>query len=163
LNPPQNPKRGDDDLLFLIGSGVDTRSVLRSLGSWKPRILLAGAPVAAEVFEAQTPVFIAAPALPTDVTAEARADLHAFATRHALPPTQLAAQLATIAAVRVFVEGLKRAGRDLTRETLIASLEQLYQFPTGVTPPITYARNRHMGSTAVHVLRVEGRGLVGVE
>jgi hypothetical protein len=65
--------------------------------------------------------------------------------------------------VRVFVEGLKRAGRDLTRETLITSLEQLYLFPTGVTPPITYARNRHLGSTTVHVLRVEGRGMRVVE
>lgn len=163
LSAPKNPKRGDGDLLFLIGSGVDTKSVLRSLGSWKPHILLAGAPVAADVFEAQTPIFIAAPALPSDVTAEARAELHAFATRHNLPPNQLASQLATIAAVKVFVEGLKRSGRDLTRETLIAALEQLYQFPTGVTPPVTYARNRHLGSTTVHVLRVEGREVVALE
>lgn len=163
LHAPKNPKRGENDLLFLIGPGVDTKSVLRSLGDWRPTILLAGAPVTAEAFEAATPVFIAASALPSDVTDEARAYVHSFATRHALPPEQIATQLATIAAVRVFVEGLKRSGRDLTRETLIASLEQLYQFPTGVTPPITYARNRHQGSTTVHVLRVEGRGMGVVE
>lgn len=163
LHAPKTATRGENDLLFLIGSGVDTKSVLRELGSWKPHILLAGAPVAADVFETASPVFIAVPALPTDVTAEGRAELNAFTVRHALPPEQLASQLATVAAVKVFIEGLKRSGRDLTREQLIASLELLYQFPTNLTPPISYARNRHMGSTDVHVLRVEGRGLVRVE
>jgi mono/diheme cytochrome c family protein len=157
LNAPKEARRGENDLLFLIGS-VDTKSILRELGDWKPRILLAGAPIPAELFAIASPVFIAAPALPSDVTDEGRAELHAFATRHALPPEQLATQLATVAAVKVFIEGLKRAGRELTRETLIASLEQLYQFSTGITPPITYARNRHMGSEQVYVLGVDREG-----
>lgn len=150
-------KRTDNDLLFLIGSGVDTNTVLRNLQSlqWKPRVLIAGASVTADIFNATSPVFVAAPTLPSDLTDEGRNELIAFAQRHALPPSQMAAQIATYAAVKVFVEGLKRSGRDLTREKLIHSLEQLYQFPTGVTAPVSYARNRHVGSNSAHILAVD--------
>jgi len=150
-------KRADDDLLFLLGGGVDTNAVLRGLESlqWKPRVLIAGASVTADIFNATVPVFVAAPTLPSDLTEEGRNELIAFAQRHALPPGQMTTQIATYAAVKVLVEGLKRSGRDLTREKLIASLEQLYQFPTGVTAPVSYARNRHIGSNSAHILTVD--------
>ena len=159
LDAPKNAKRSDDDLLFLIGTGIDTKAVMRELeaSNWKPRVLIAGANLSAEIFDAPAPVFVAVPALPSDLTDEGRAELIAFAERHALPTEQLAPQIATYAAVKVFVEGLKRAGRDLTRESLIASLEQLYQFATGVTPPISYARKRHIGSTGAHILAVDAK------
>lgn len=167
LNAPANAKRSDGDLLFLIGAGVETNAVMRDLQSkqWKPRVLIAGAPVTAEIFDAPVPVFVTVPALPSDLTEDARHELIAFAERHQLPTEQLAPQIATYAAVKVFVEGLKRAGRDLTREKLIASLEQLYQFSTGLTPPISYARNRHIGSTRAHILTVDpkARAFVTVE
>lgn len=151
-------QRSDDDLLFLLGSGVDTNAVLRGLEAlrWKPRLLIAGANVTAEVFRSPFPLLIAAPTLPTDLTDDGRRELRAFAERHALPLDQLSTQLATYGAVKVFVEGLKRSGRDLTREKLIASLEQLYQFATGVTPPVSYSRNRHIGSAGAHILAVDG-------
>lgn len=152
-------KRTDDDLLFLIGQDVDVVTVIRGVQSlqWSPRILIAGAKLTPELFTAPASlrIFIAAPTLPTDRTDEGRHELHAFALRHAIPPEQLSTQIATYAATKVFIEGLKRAGRDVTREKLIASLEQLYQFPTGLTPPVSYARNLHMGSTGAHILSVD--------
>jgi hypothetical protein len=122
-------KGRDDDVLFLLGR-VDPEPVIRRLDAlqWSPRVLLA------------------TPTVPDDVTPEGFQELQAFAARHALPRTQLPAQIATYATVKVFVEGLKRAGRELTREKLIAALEQLYQFPTGLTPPVTFNRNRRIGS-----------------
>lgn len=152
-------KRTDEDLLFLIGADVDAGTVIRGVQSlqWNPCILIAGAKLTPELFTAPASlrVFVAAPTLPTDRTDEGVHELHAFALRHAIPPEQLSAQIATYAATKVFIEGLKRAGRDLTREKLIASLEQLYQFPTGLTPPVSYSRNRHMGSTGAHILAVD--------
>lgn len=157
LDPATNAQRRDDDLLFLLGAGIDTDAVLRELAAqqWKPRILIAGATVTPALFNATSPVFIAAPTLPTDLTEDGRRELLAFAARHALPPEQLSAQIATYAAVKVLVEGLKRAGRDLDREKLITSLEQLYQFATGVTPPVSYSRNRHRGSAGAHILTID--------
>ena len=96
--------------------------------------------------------FTPVPTLPTDVTPEAWQELRAFALRHGLPSTQLATQIATHATMKVFIEGLKRAGRDLTREKLLAALERLYQFPTGLTPPITYGRNQHTGAAGAYIV-----------
>jgi mono/diheme cytochrome c family protein len=101
---------------------------------------------------ADATAFTPVPTLPTDVTPEALQELRAFASRHQLPSTQLATQIATHATMKVFLEGLKRAGRDLTREKLLASLERLYQFPTGLTPPITYGRNHHTGASGAYIL-----------
>jgi mono/diheme cytochrome c family protein len=96
----------------------------------------------------------AVPTLPSDVTPAAYDELRTFAMRHNIPPAHLPAQLTTHATMKVFLEALKRAGRDLTREKLITALETLYQFPTGLTRPITFSRNRHHGTTGAYV--VEG-------
>jgi branched-chain amino acid transport system substrate-binding protein len=45
----------------------------------------------------------------------------------------------------VLVEGLRRAGKDLTREGLTAALEGLKGFETGITPPINYSPESRVG------------------
>jgi len=40
-------------------------------------------------------------------------------------------------AARLFAEGAKRAGRNLTRESLIAALESMKGYESGILPPIT--------------------------
>ncbi len=149
------------DLLFLLG--VDAGEVLGRLEAphTRPQILIAGASLR-ELPAAATSIRIAAPTLPIDLTAEGRQELRAFLERHKLPPTHMATRAATYAAARTFLEALKRAGRDLTREKLITTLETLYQYPTGLTRPITWARNRHVGSLGAYILTVdpERSGLV---
>jgi branched-chain amino acid transport system substrate-binding protein len=46
-----------------------------------------------------------------------------------------------------FVEAAKRAGPDLTRAKLIASLESLGKFETGVVPPVNWSATNHGGPT----------------
>ena len=150
----------DADLLFLLG--VDPDEVLARLGATRPRpqILIAGASLR-DLPSGATPIHIAAPTLPTDLTPEGKQELRAFLERHKLPATHIATRAATYATTRTFLEALKRAGRDLTREKLIATLETLYQFPTGLTRPITWARNRHVGSNGAYVLTVDSeRGTI---
>jgi len=54
------------------------------------------------------------------------------------------------------IEGLKRAGRDLTREKFIKALESLSNWvPEGGGVPQTYGPNRRHGSNAVRLLRAE--------
>ena len=144
----------DADLLFLLG--VDPDEVLARLDTKRarPQILIAGASLRDLPNDAPR-IHIAAPTLPTDLTPEGRHELRAFLDRHNLPATHMATRAATYAATRTFLEALKRAGRDLTREKLIATLETLYQFPTGLTRPITWARNRHIGSIGAYVLTVD--------
>lgn len=144
--------RGDDDVLILLGD-VDVAAILARLEKeqWRPRILAAGT---RRPLPPGRRIARAAPTIPADLTADAVTELTAFASRHGLKRD--ATQLATYATMRVFVEALKRAGRDLTRETLIASLEQLYDFPTGLTPPVTFHRNRRIGSAGAWVVEVDG-------
>jgi ABC-type branched-subunit amino acid transport system substrate-binding protein len=148
------------DLLFLLG--VDPDEVLARLETTRarPQILIAGASLR-ELPSGAPSIRIAAPTLPTDLTPEGRQELRAFLERHSLPPTHMATRAATYATTRTFLEALKRAGRDLTREKLIATLETLYQFPTGLTRPITWARNRHVGSIGAYILTVDAeRGML---
>jgi len=51
--------------------------------------------------------------------------------------------------------GLKRAGRDLSREKLITALEGLYEYNTGVTPSITFGPNRRVGAMGAYVLSID--------
>jgi branched-chain amino acid transport system substrate-binding protein len=48
-------------------------------------------------------------------------------------------------AASCLVEGLKRAGRNLTRERLVDALETLKNFETGVIRPVTFTKNNHEG------------------
>jgi mono/diheme cytochrome c family protein len=154
-------EKRDDDSLLLVGSAVDASAILRGIAasSWRPRVFIAGASAPAALLDAgpsfRDRIFFAVPSLPSDCTDNARRDLLSFLDRHRLPRTQLPATMATLAMSRIFLEGLKRAGRDLTREKLTTSLESLYQFETNLTPPITYARGRHAGSTGAYIVAVD--------
>jgi hypothetical protein len=65
------------------------------------------------------------------------------------------AQFATLAAARLLVEGLRRSGRDLDRIRLAESIEALYTWDSGVTPPLTYGPNRRIGARGAHLLAVD--------
>lgn len=52
-------------------------------------------------------------------------------------------------AAKIGVEAMNRAGRDLTREKLIAALEQMRGFETGISGPISFSPTDHMGTAAV--------------
>jgi ABC-type branched-subunit amino acid transport system substrate-binding protein len=64
--------------------------------------------------------------------------------------------LAGAAAMIVAVEGLKRAGRNLNRETYVEGMEGIKSFDTmGLTAPITFGPNQHHGLNAVRLMRAE--------
>lgn len=57
-----------------------------------------------------------------------------------------------------FVEGLKRAGRDLTREKFIAALETIRGFETGFSLPTTFTAADHEGNKAARILEIQPGG-----
>ncbi len=62
------------------------------------------------------------------------------------------------------VEGLKRAGRDLTPESLIGGMEQIKNWvPEGVGAPVTYGPDRHHGSNASRMGQAQGGKHVPLE
>lgn len=64
--------------------------------------------------------------------------------------------LAGATAMIIAVEGLRRAGRNLTRETLVEGMEGIKGFTAErLTPPITFGPNRRHGLNAVRMMRAE--------
>jgi len=53
-------------------------------------------------------------------------------------------------ATRVFVEGIKRAGRNLTRESFIAAIEGIKDLDIGAGNKITFSADNHQGSQKVY-------------
>jgi len=65
------------------------------------------------------------------------------------------------AAAQLVVEGLRRAGPHLTRDSFIAALETLTDWTGGLLPPISYSATDHRGLTALALLRARhGQWLV---
>lgn len=100
-------------------------------------------------------VFLAYPTLSSDVTPRGRDEFGRLAEKYGLPRSHIQAQVAAMAAAKLFVEGLRKAGRELSRVRLVDGLEELYQFDTGVTPPLSYGPNRRVGARGAHIVTVD--------
>lgn len=62
--------------------------------------------------------------------------------------------LAGAGAIILALEGLKKAGKNLTRETYVEAMESIKGFTTmGLTPPVTFGPNRRHGLNAIRTLR----------
>jgi branched-chain amino acid transport system substrate-binding protein len=59
-----------------------------------------------------------------------------------------------IGAAMVVVEGLRRAGRDLTWEKYFSALESIKDFKTGFIPPTTFSPTDHNGHRSTRFLAV---------
>ncbi|HEV2762909.1 MAG TPA: ABC transporter substrate-binding protein [Pyrinomonadaceae bacterium] len=150
------------DAVFLAAPGAE-KSFLQGAerAGWTPSVFLVGV-LAGRDFapEAVTPafkekVFVGFPTVPGDITPAAFAEFRALTEKYKIAPRHVAAQLSAFAAARVFVEGLQRAGRDLSREKLVTALEGLYLFETGVTRPVSFGPNRRIGAPGAHIVRVD--------
>jgi acyl-CoA hydrolase/ABC-type branched-subunit amino acid transport system substrate-binding protein len=65
------------------------------------------------------------------------------------------------AAAQLVVEGLRRAGPNLTREGFVSALEGLRDWTGGLLPTISYSSTDHRGLTALAIQRaIHGRWLV---
>ncbi len=51
---------------------------------------------------------------------------------------------------KVLVEGLKRAGKDLTRETFINAIETIRDFDLGIANPLSFSSHDHQGLEQVY-------------
>jgi branched-chain amino acid transport system substrate-binding protein len=54
-----------------------------------------------------------------------------------------------------FLEGMKRAGPELTREKLIAALESLQNFDTGIMLPTSFSATSHEGNDSARIVEIQ--------
>ena len=97
-------------------------------------------------------VVVAAPTWSDDVAPEALRELRALSPRGA---AARGTQTAALASAKVLFEALRRAGRDVTRESLVTTIESLYRFRTGLAPPLSFGPTRHTGTSGAFLLRVD--------
>jgi branched-chain amino acid transport system substrate-binding protein len=57
---------------------------------------------------------------------------------------------------KLFVEGLKRAGKNLTRESYIAALEGIKNWENGIIPPVNFSETNHLAQNAGFMVEVKG-------
>ena len=89
------------------------------------------------------------------MTPEGREAFSRFHAENGLPRRSLAAQVAAYVSTRMLADALRSAGREISRERLVEVLEGLYQYRTGLAPPITYDGARRVGVRGAHVVAVD--------
>ncbi len=147
--------------IFLLTGGEHQAEFFRAAAAtgWYPRVFLPGSLLAASTFEAPAGfsdrISVAFPVHPAGQNSGKHLEYRSLAAEYALPAAHRSAQLTTLAAVEVLVEGLRRAGRDLSRSRLIHRLETLNEFDNGLTPWVTYGPNRRVGVLGAYVATVD--------
>lgn len=151
-------KQDGIEAIFFLGASGDEKVLLDEATklNYRPGFYLPGALASRALLTAlpmiRQKVYLAYPTIPTDQTPAARAEFRALLARHNITPRHTAAQLSAYVAATLFAEGVKRAGRELTREKLITALEGLYEFDTGLTPRLTFGPNRRIGAFGAHIV-----------
>ncbi|HEY6329322.1 MAG TPA: ABC transporter substrate-binding protein [Blastocatellia bacterium] len=160
-NTIEQVQGSDQDLVFFLGSSQELISFLDAAdrAHWYPYVLQPGSAGGSGLFDAPTAfdgkLFFSVPTSPADQNDKASAEFYRFADKYKLQPNHMAAQFEAYSAAKILVEGLRRAGRDVSREKLIEALEGLYEYQTGVTRPITYGPNRRIGAMGAYVVQVD--------
>jgi len=82
---------------------------------------------------------------------------HLLLAQEILAPagTSVAARL--LAAARLMVEGLRRAGRDVSRPKLVEAIETIQRFDVGEGTPVSYGPRRHVGFTGAEIIRLDSQ------
>jgi branched-chain amino acid transport system substrate-binding protein len=165
--------------LKLQTSGADTvilyavpkpgGSVVAEMGKigFKPKLLsssvindpsifqLAGSAIEGMLIEAYLPAF-------DDVSNPKIVEYQAFMAKYA-PKEQIGGfSLAGYAYGQVMVEALKRAGRDLTRDSLLSNLDQMKNFTGSVVPSLSYSPTDHAGVKAAYFQAAKGGKFVTI-
>jgi ABC-type branched-subunit amino acid transport system substrate-binding protein len=146
------------EAVFFVGAGGETAFInAAAAANWTPRVFLLGALTGRDLVKNlpasfKDRVFLAFPTVPGDVAPAGLAELRALEEKYKFAVGHTASKLNAFAAAKIFTEALKRAGRDLSREKLITSLESLYEYETGVMPSITFGPNRRVGSMGSYIV-----------
>jgi len=63
---------------------------------------------------------------------------------------------------QLVTQGLATAGKELTRQSFIAALNQTSAWSTGLTPPLSYSAQDHGGIKSLFVIQVKGGQFVSL-
>ncbi|MCU1246559.1 MAG: hypothetical protein JWN02_2469 [Acidobacteria bacterium] len=152
-------ERGIDTVIFL-GSPDAMASLLagsRAAG-WRAAVLVPSALMNPSALQNGGPLpahlYISLPTGPADQNAAALAAYSKLATGSHVGHSHLTAQFAALASAQLFMAALERAGRDVTRQKLLDTIDGIRALDTGLVPPLTFNANRHIGSTGSYIAAI---------
>jgi branched-chain amino acid transport system substrate-binding protein len=61
---------------------------------------------------------------------------------------------------KILVEGLTRAGKDITREGFLQAIESIHEFDLGILNPLSFGKNDYQGLERVYFTRIKQGKLV---
>ena len=82
-------------------------------------------------------------------------DFYRFLHEHGFGRRSMSIRLFAYSAARIAVEGLKRAGKRLSREKVIAAMEQLFDFDAGLNRPIRYGSSRRVALQGAYIVKLD--------
>jgi ABC-type branched-subunit amino acid transport system substrate-binding protein len=152
-------QQGVDCLFYLNFGGLKALLEAADRVNWRPHVFLPGTLVQKEILSLpvsfQDKIYLSYPTLPSDQTPAGMEEFQALLKRHELSAKHLTSQISAFVAAKILVEGLKRTGKDLSREKFMRSLEKFYEYKTGLTPRITYGPNRRIGAWGSHIVTID--------
>ncbi|HEY2393995.1 MAG TPA: ABC transporter substrate-binding protein [Candidatus Angelobacter sp.] len=147
------------ETVFFVGEGAQASQWIQAAdqAEWSPAVFVLGplmdGSILAEPARFQGKIFAAYPLLQPELGAVDQ--FEDFLQRHKFSHEHRLVQISAYCAAKILEDALVRAGRNVTREKLILSLEQLRDFKTGLLPGITYGANRHIGSFKTEIVCVD--------
>jgi ABC-type branched-subunit amino acid transport system substrate-binding protein len=145
--------------VFFIGDGEQLGPWIQAAdrAEWAPRVFVLGPLLDESILGAparfQGRIFAAYPQLQPEVGAVDEFDY--FLSSHNLASDHRLVQISAYCAAKILVEALARAGKNVTQEKLIQTLEQMRDFRTGLLPGITFGTNRRVGSFKAEIVCVD--------
>jgi ABC-type branched-subunit amino acid transport system substrate-binding protein len=145
--------------VFFIGDGEQLAPWIQAAdkAEWAPRVFVLGPLLDESILGAparfQGRIFAAYPQLQPEVGAVDEFDY--FLSSHNLASDHRLVQISAYCAAKILVEALARGGKNVTREKLISTLEQMRDFRTGLLPGITFGTNRRVGSFKAEIVCVD--------
>ncbi|MFQ5478584.1 MAG: ABC transporter substrate-binding protein [Candidatus Binatia bacterium] len=149
--------------LFFFGSGADALSLAREIGTrdWKPLFFGSAETLGSALMqlseEAASRVYLSSPVDNPDMNSRGMYDFLALVEERGIEGKHKAFQLSTYAGLAVMREGLRKSGRELSRERFVGELNSLWKFETGVMPELTFDLNRRVGLRGANVVTMDTR------
>jgi ABC-type branched-subunit amino acid transport system substrate-binding protein len=153
--------QSDTGAVFFLGSGAELKSFLDAAKSirWNPYLLLPGSMLDGDILGAHKDLtdrlFLALPTLPSDRSREGVTGFKTLREKFGFSTRHLATEVSAYCAAQVLVQGLKLAGREVSRKKLVTALEGLYDYDTGLTPKLRYGPNQHIGALGAYMVTLD--------
>jgi len=149
------------DAVVFLGSAEELLQLGRAAerAGWLPYLLSPGLLAESRVFDLPKSfsgrVLLSYASLPTDYTPEGSAEFEKLHDDFGFDYRYSIAQIAAYTAAKITVEGLERAGRNLSREELVLALEGVKDYHPGLVPPVSFGPDRRIGALGAHIVRVD--------